>query len=117
LVQEFCRESGIRDGLLTLFIPHTSASLIIQENADPDVRDDLKDTFSKMVPMTTGLYRHVAEGPDDMPAHIKAALTDVSLSIPLSDGQAVFGIWQGVYVFEHRLTPHTRRVIMHLLGT
>jgi len=116
MVQDFCRHSGIQEGLLTLFIPHTSASLIIQENADPDVREDLKDTFASMVPMNPGLYRHTAEGPDDMPAHIKAALTDASLSVPVSYGRAVFGTWQGVYVFEHRTEPHTRGVIMHILG-
>ncbi len=120
---EFTRElgrwvegSGIREGLLTVFIRHTSASLTIQENADPNVQVDLCDAFDRFAPKTPGLYIHDDEGPDDMPAHIKSALTDVSLSIPVVDGQPAFGTWQGIYVFEHRTAPHRRTVVCHLIG-
>ncbi|TNE67953.1 MAG: YjbQ family protein [Alphaproteobacteria bacterium] len=109
-------ESGIRTGLLTLFIRHTSASLTIQENADPDVLEDLLDAFDRLAPMQRGLYRHAAEGPDDMPAHIKTALTDTSLAVPVCDGQPCFGTWQGIYVFEHRASAHRRSVVCHLVG-
>ena len=105
----------MQDGLLTLFIQHTSASLTIQENADPDVQDDLQDFFSSIAPQN-GPYRHSAEGPDDMPAHIKSALTQTQLTIPFSQGRLVLGTWQGIYVFEHRLHRQNRRVVMHLLG-
>ncbi|WP_262692561.1 secondary thiamine-phosphate synthase enzyme YjbQ [Kordiimonas aestuarii] len=115
-VAGWVQSSGITEGLLTLFIRHTSASLAVQENADPDVRKDLADAFDRMAPMTRGLYRHSAEGPDDMPAHIKAALSDVSLSIPVLNRQPVFGTWQGVYVFEHRTSAQERHVVCHLAG-
>lgn len=106
----------VSDGLLTLFCRHTSASLTIQENADPDVQRDLEDFFKKIAPEHTGLYRHTAEGPDDMPAHIRSALTQTQLSIPVSDGRMALGTWQGIYLFEHRAAPHTRELALHLIG-
>jgi secondary thiamine-phosphate synthase enzyme len=104
------------DGLLTVFIQHTSASLTIQENADPDVVYDLNQFFGRIVPEDNRLYRHTAEGPDDMPAHIRAALTLTQLSIPVERGRMTLGTWQGVYVFEHRARPHRRTVVLHLLA-
>jgi len=101
---------------LTLFVRHTSASLIIQENADPDVMCDLEDFFARIAPEGHGLYRHSAEGPDDMPAHIRAALTQTQLSIPVRDGRPALGTWQGIYLFEHRTRGHSRRVALHLIG-
>jgi secondary thiamine-phosphate synthase enzyme len=115
-VVAWVRETQIKTGLLTAFIQHTSASLTIQENADPDVIADLNDHFSRLAPEDNKLYRHTIEGPDDMPAHIRAALTDTQLSIPVLDGQPVLGTWQGIYVFEHRASPHRRKIILHLLG-
>ena len=114
-VQEWCSQQGIREGLLTLFIQHTSASLTIQENADPDVCRDLQDFFAHIAPQD-GPYRHTAEGPDDMPAHIKTALTQTQLTIPLINGRPVLGTWQGIYVFEHRQHRQRRRVTVHLMG-
>jgi len=114
-VISWCQDQGIEEGLLTLFIRHTSASLTIQENADPDVCRDLLDFFTRIAPQS-GIYRHSAEGPDDMPAHIKTALTQVQLTIPVQQGRPVLGTWQGVYVFEHRHHRHNRQVAMHLLG-
>lgn len=108
--------SGVVTGLLTVFCRHTSASLTIQENADPDVRRDLLAFFNRLVPEGDPLYRHTAEGPDDMPAHIRSALTDVSLSIPIVEGGLALGTWQGLYLFEHRTSPHIRRVILHVMG-
>jgi secondary thiamine-phosphate synthase enzyme len=105
----------MQEGLLTLFIQHTSASLTIQENADPDVCHDLQDFFSRIAPQN-GPYRHTAEGPDDMPAHIKSALTQTQLAIPLQQGRLALGTWQGIYVFEHRQHRQKRRVVMHLMG-
>ena len=102
---------NIDSGLLTIFCAHTSASLTIQENADPDVQQDLKNFFSRLVLDDPMLYSHTCEGPDDMPAHIKSALTDVSLSIPVSNARPVLGTWQGIYLFEHRAAPHQRRVV------
>src|SRR5438874_4739419 len=110
------RETGLKTGLLTVFIQHTSASLTIQENADPDVIVDLNDHLGRLAPEDNKLYRHTVEGPDDMPAHIRAALTDVQLTIPVMDGRPVLGAWQGIYVFEHRKAAHRRNVILHLLG-
>jgi secondary thiamine-phosphate synthase enzyme len=110
------RESGIRTGLLTLLIQHTSASLVIQENADPDVRGDLQRFFARLVPEGDAIYRHTLEGPDDMPAHVRSVLTQTQLSIPVMDGRPALGTWQGLYVFEHRRAPQTRWVAMHLLG-
>jgi secondary thiamine-phosphate synthase enzyme len=114
----FVREAGIGTGLLTLFVRHTSCSLIIQENADPDVRRDLDAFFARLVPPSDdpsmSWVVHTAEGPDDMPAHIKAALTAVSLSVPVAGGRPVLGTWQGIYLFEHRERPHRREIVLHL---
>ena len=107
---------AVDQGLLTVFIRHTSASLVIQENADPAVLDDLQAFFRRTVPEDPGLYRHGSEGPDDMPAHIKSALTQTSLSIPVRDGRLALGTWQGIYVFEHRARAHVREIVLHLLG-
>ena len=115
-ITSWVNDQQFSTGLLTIFIQHTSASLTIQENADPDVIHDLNQHFIRLVPEDNRLYRHTIEGPDDMPAHIRAALTDVSLSIPLTNGKLALGTWQGVYVFEHRAHPHTRTVVLHLLG-
>lgn len=119
-VERFVRESGIRTGLLTLFVRHTSCSLCIQENADPDVRRDLDEFFRRLVPPaddpSMSWLRHTTEGSDDMPAHIKAALTPVSLSIPVSGGRPALGTWQGIYLFEHRDRAQRRRVLAHLAG-
>ena len=109
-------QSGFDTGLLTLFERHTSASLLIQENADPDVRADLDRFFARLVPDGDTLFRHQDEGPDDMPAHIRTALTAVSLTIPVDDGRLVLGTWQGIYLWEHRLRAHRREVAAHLLG-
>jgi secondary thiamine-phosphate synthase enzyme len=106
----------LAEGLLTAFIQHTSASLTVQENADPDVLRDLDDFFRRVVPEDTGRYRHTCEGPDDMPAHIRSALTATQLSIPVIGGRLALGTWQAVYVFEHRAGPFTRSVALHLLG-
>ena len=114
-IRDWCAEQDVEEGLLTLFIRHTSASLTIQENADPDVLDDLNDFFRTLVP-EDGPYRHRSEGPDDMPAHIKAALTAAQLSIPIVDGRLSLGMWQGIYVFEHRTRPHRREITAHLLA-
>jgi len=107
---------GIATGLLTVFVRHTSASLTIQENADPDVCRDLEEFFARLVPEDMPWLRHTMEGPDDMPAHIKGALTEVSLSIPVSGGRLALGTWQGLYLFEHRARAHRRSVVLHLLG-
>ena len=115
-VESWLGSTAIRDGLLTVFIPHTSASLLIQENADPDVVHDLENFFRRLAPENSALYRHTMEGPDDMPAHIRAALTQTQLSIPVSGGRLVLGTWQGIYVLEHRTSPHRRNVILHILG-
>lgn len=106
------RASGVRDGLLNAFIQHTSASLIINENADPTVRDDLERFMSNLVVDGDPLYRHDAEGPDDMPAHIRSVLTATSLVLPVQDGELAVGTWQGVYLWEHRAHPHERRVLV-----
>jgi secondary thiamine-phosphate synthase enzyme len=107
---------GIHEGLLTAFIQHTSASLTIQENADPDVVRDLEKFFSRLVPENDPLYTHTTEGPDDMPAHVRTALTQTQLSIPVAQGRMMLGTWQGIYVFEHRRHPHRRQVALHALG-
>ena len=106
----------VRTGLLTVFIQHTSASLTIQENADPDVVHDLNAFFSRIVPEDNRLYRHTVEGEDDMPAHIRAALTCVQVSVPVAQGRLSLGTWQGIYVFEHRASAHRRTVLLHLIG-
>ncbi len=115
-VVRWVRESGIGTGLLVLYCRHTSASLVIQENADPDVMRDMQEFFRRLVREGEPWYRHVMEGPDDMPAHIRSALTDVSLSIPVSGSRPVLGTWQGIFLFEHRARPHTRQVVAHLSG-
>ena len=108
-------DSGILTGLLTVFIRHTSASLVIQENAAPAARRDLERYFARIAP-ESGEYEHDDEGPDDMPAHLRAALTQVSLSIPVMEGRPALGTWQGIYVFEHRNAPHARTLVLHLAG-
>ena len=108
--------SGLRTGLLTLHVRHTSASLLIQENADPDVREDLERFLARLVPEGDPLYAHTLEGPDDMPAHVRSALTAVNLSIPVVEGAMALGTWQGLYLWEHRQHPHTRRITAHLVG-
>ncbi len=106
---------GAGEGLLTCFVRHTSASLLIQENADPDVQKDLQDFFAHLA-KTGPRFRHTAEGPDDMPSHIKSALTQTSTGIPVRNGKPVLGTWQGLYLFEHRDAPHTREVMLHYIG-
>lgn len=114
----FVRETGAGEGLLTVLVRHTSCSLVIQENADPDVRRDLDEFFRRLVPPASDKsmhwLRHTTEGPDDMPAHIKAALTQTSIGIPVSGGRLALGTWQGLYLFEHRDRPHARQVVLHL---
>ncbi len=112
---QFVAGAKIDTGLLTVFIRHTSASLVIQENADPDVLRDLRDFFERIAPENLA-YAHDTEGPDDMPAHIRAALTQTSLSIPVSQGGMVLGTWQGIHVFEHRSATHRRQVVLHVIG-
>ena len=107
---------GMRTGLLTVFCRHTSASLLIQENAAPEVRSDLQGFFDRIAPEDPGRYAHDDEGPDDMPAHLRTALTQVQLSIPVTEGTLALGTWQGIYVFEHRRRPHQREIALHLLG-
>jgi secondary thiamine-phosphate synthase enzyme len=115
-VQRIAGASSIGEGLCTLFVHHTSASLIITENADPAVRRDLEAFMARLVPDGDPLYRHVDEGPDDMPSHVRAALTQTSLSIPVKDGRCDLGTWQGVYLWEHRHAAHTRRITVTLVG-
>ncbi len=117
-VSAFVRRSGMEEGLLTVFVRHTSCSLLIQENAEPDVKTDLNSFFRRLVPPSSDPSMrwvvHTMEGPDDMPAHIKAALTPVSIGIPVSQGRPMLGTWQGIYLFEHRDRPHRREVVLHL---
>ena len=115
-VCNWVRRQDIQSGLLTLFIPHTSASLLIQENADPDVLEDLNRFFDRLVPDGDSLFQHQAEGPDDMPAHVRSALTQTQLSIPVQENKPDLGIWQGIYLFEHRTHPHKREILLHLIG-
>ncbi len=115
-VTTWLRKEQFQTGLLTIFIRHTSASLLIQENADPDVIEDLNRWFSRLVPEDDPIYRHTAEGPDDMPAHIRTALTAVHLGIPIVNGKLVLGAWQGIYLWEHRTWPHQRLVMLHAFG-
>ncbi len=112
---EFLRHAGAAEGLLTLFIRHTSASLTIQENADPDVQADLLDALDHLAPEGFG-WRHSSEGPDDMPAHVKAMLSDVSLSVPVAGGRMQLGTWQGIYLIEHRSRPHRRELLTCFIG-
>ncbi|HMM72522.1 MAG TPA: secondary thiamine-phosphate synthase enzyme YjbQ [Rhodocyclaceae bacterium] len=109
-------ESGIGDGLLTLFVRHTSASLLIQENADPEVCADLERFFARLVPDGDPLFRHRDEGPDDMPAHVRSALTAVQMAVPVIDGRLALGTWQGIYLWEHRHARHQREVVAHVCG-
>jgi len=117
-VRAFVKKSGVSDGLLTLFVLHTSCSIVIQENADPDVRRDLAEFFRRLAPHSDDpsmrWITHRTEGPDDMPAHLKAAVLPTTLSIPITEGRLALGTWQGIYLFEHRDAPHTRRVIAHI---
>jgi secondary thiamine-phosphate synthase enzyme len=112
----FIQRSGITDGLLTCFVQHTSASLVVQENADPDVLADLEDFMRRLAPRESRAYRHIAEGPDDMPSHIRSALTATSISVPVRLGKPGLGTWQGLYLFEHRDDPHRRDILLHLFG-
>jgi secondary thiamine-phosphate synthase enzyme len=116
-VVDWTAGSEMKSGLLTLFVRHTSASLVVQENADPDVRGDLERFLARLVPDGDSLFRHRDEGADDMPAHVRAALTAVQLSVPLSGGRLVLGTWQGIYPWEHRIRPHRREVALHLVGS
>lgn len=113
---DWVRETGIQTGLLTLYVRHTSASLLIQENYDPDVQTDLARFFARLVPDGDPIFEHTMEGPDDMPAHVRAALTQTSLSIPVLHGVPALGTWQGIYLFEHRIAPQRRAVVLHLMG-
>jgi secondary thiamine-phosphate synthase enzyme len=115
-VEEWIARQKLTNGLLTVFIQHTSCSVVIQENADPDVTLDLRDFFEHLVPEEEEGYRHTAEGPDDMTSHIRSTLTQTSLTIPLVSGRLALGTWQGLYVFEHRAHPHRRRVVLQLMG-
>ena len=115
-VSEWVRQTGIGLGLVTLFVQHTSASLLIQENADPDVSADLEDFFERLAPESPTTYRHQSEGLDDMPAHLRSALTQTHLCIPVIDGRPALGTWQGIFLFEHRRMPARRQIILHLSG-
>ena len=114
---QWIKKNQFKDGILNLSIQHTSASLIIQENADPDVQTDLLNYFDNLAPMNNKLYTHTTEGKDDMPAHIKSALTNNQISLSIKNSELLLGTWQGIYLFEHRLNPQTRTVIHHFLGT
>ncbi len=115
-ISRWAADQGIARGLLNVYIPHTSASLLIQENASPDVRRDLEAFLRRIVPEDVALYRHNDEGPDDMPAHIKSALTQTQLTIPVAEGRMQLGVWQGIFLFEHRASPHRRELILTLFG-
>jgi secondary thiamine-phosphate synthase enzyme len=115
-VAAWIAKGDFRNGLVTLHLRHTSASLLIQENADPDVRADLERFFKRLVPDGDKIFFHTCEGPDDMPAHIRTALTTVNLSLPLCDGRLALGTWQGIYLWEHRHAPHSRSVAIHFIG-
>ena len=113
---EWIKNKDFNNGILNLNIQHTSASLIVQENADPDVQTDLINYFNKLVPMNDSLYVHTAEGNDDMPAHIKSSLTNNQITLSVKDRKLILGTWQGLYLFEHRLKPQTRKIVFHFLG-
>jgi secondary thiamine-phosphate synthase enzyme len=115
-VQSFVSQAGVQTGLCTLHLQHTSASLLIQENADPDVQRDFERFFSRLIPDGDPLFVHTVEGRDDMPAHVRTALTTVNLSIPIDRGRLCLGTWQGIFLWEHRTAPHTRTVVVHILG-
>ena len=116
-IERIVAASDIETGLCTIFVRHTSASLVIQENADPDVLEDLANFFAKLVPEDSMAYIHNAEGPDDMPAHIRSALTNTSEQIPIADSRLVLGIWQGIYLWEHRQRSHQREIVVHISGS
>tara|TARA_B100001027_G_scaffold180483_1_gene131915 strand:+ start:472 stop:891 length:420 start_codon:yes stop_codon:yes gene_type:complete len=113
---DWIKNNNFKNGIINLSIQHTSASLIVQENADPDVQKDLINYFDKLVPMNNNLYIHRAEGKDDMPAHIKSALTNNQISLSIKDSKLILGTWQGIYLFEHRLNDHNRTIVHHYLG-
>ena len=113
---DWIKNNNFKNGIINLSIQHTSASLIVQENADPDVQKDLINYFDKLVPMNNNLYIHRAEGKDDMPAHIKSALTNNQISLSIKDSKLILGTWQGIYLFEHRLNDHKRTIVHHYLG-
>tara|TARA_B100000902_G_scaffold270349_1_gene256205 strand:- start:652 stop:1071 length:420 start_codon:yes stop_codon:yes gene_type:complete len=113
---EWVKKNNFNNGILNLNIQHTSASLIVQENADPDVQTDLVNYFNKLVPMDSSLYIHTTEGKDDMPAHIKSSLTNNQITLTIKKGKVVLGTWQGLYLFEHRLAPQSRKILLHFLG-
>ena len=115
-VARLLADSGLKLGLATLHLAHTSASLLIQENADPEVRRDLERFFARLAPDGDPLFQHTAEGADDMPAHVRTALTAVNLSIPFQQGRLALGTWQGIFIWEHRRVPHPRQVVVHLVG-
>ena len=115
-IESWIASNKFKEGLLTLHLRHTSASLLIQENADPDVRGDLERFFKRLVPDGDSIFIHTAEGDDDMPAHVRTALTTVNLTIPLQGGRMALGTWQGIYLWEHRKAPHSRRVAIHFIG-
>ena len=115
-IEQWVNQTNVKNGVLTLFLKHTSASLIIQENADPSVLDDIQSFFNRLVSRDPALYRHGAEGPDDMPAHIRTLLTQTSISIPIENGHLGLGTWQGIYLFEHRDQPHRRNIQSTLIG-
>ena len=115
-VLDWVDQSNFKEGLLTLYVQHTSASLLINENYDPDVLVDLESFFERLVPDGDPLFIHTAEGPDDMPAHIRTALTQTSLSIPIKQGKVALGQWQGIFLYEHRFQSHERRILMHVIG-
>ena len=115
-IVDWVSAGGIQTGLLTLFVKHTSASLLVQENYDPDVQTDMARFFARLVPDGDPLFEHTMEGPDDMPAHVRAALTQTSLSIPVMGGVPELGTWQGIYLFEHRIEHQRRNVVLHLIG-
>lgn len=115
-LHDIVNDSGVKIGLCTVFVRHTSASLLIQENADPDVLQDLENFFAKLVPEDPNRYIHNAEGPDDMPSHIRSVLTNTSEQIPISQGRLVLGTWQGVYLWEHRQYSHLREIVVHIIG-
>ncbi len=115
-VETWIRDTGIQSGLLTLAVQHTSASLMVQENADPTVQNDMERFFARLVPDGDPIFRHTMEGTDDMPAHVRSALTTTTISLPVSDGRPALGTWQGIYLYEHRRHGHRRRVAAHLLG-
>jgi len=115
-VLAWAKHSGLKTGLLTLYVQHTSASILINENYDSDVLVDMESFFARLVPDGDRLFIHTSEGPDDMPAHIRSALTQTSLSIPFLDGKVALGTWQGIFLYEHRLAPHSRNVLLHLIA-